>query len=91
MKDISFTVTNDNGIEIKCDVLAIVNDEENKTYLIYTDYTFNQNNEYNVYVSQVIRDSDGFTLERIENYEMIPEIQKMYEDILKQLSSENNR
>ena len=90
MKDISFTVINDSGLEVKCDVLASISDDENKTYIIYTDYTFNQNNEYNVYVSQMIREGDGFTLERIENYELIPGLQKMYEDIVKRVSLEDN-
>ena len=30
----------------------------------------------------MIREGDGFTLERIENYELIPGLQKMYEDIV---------
>ena len=86
MKDMSFTTINKARLEVKCDVLAIINDDEDKTYLIYTDYTFNQNNEYNVYVSQMIKNSDGFTLEEIENWDLLPDIQEVYEDIKKELA-----
>jgi len=86
MKDMSFTTINKAGLEVKCDVLAIINDDEDKTYLIYTDYTFNQNNEYNVYVSQMIKNSDSFTLEEIENWDLLPDIQEVYEDIKKELA-----
>ena len=85
MKDISFTIVNDSGLEVKCDALAVVNDDNNNTYLIYTDYTFNNDDEYKVYVSQMIKE-EGFTLKKVENYGLIPGLQEAYDDIVRHLS-----
>lgn len=90
MEEINFTITNPDGIEVKCDVLSIINDDENKTYLLYTDYTFNKDNEYNIYVSQIINNGDDFTLEEIDNLDLIPGFQEVYEDVKKQLSLKTN-
>lgn len=89
MEEMNFTITNNEGVEVKCDVLSVMEDDENKTYLIYTDYTFNDNNEYNVYVSQMIRDGKEFRLEEIDNLDLIPGFQEVYEDVKKQLSLQN--
>lgn len=89
MEEMSFTITNNNGIEVKCDVLSVINDEENKTYLLYTDYTLNDNNEYNVYVSQMINEDDSFRLEEIDNLDLLPGIQEVYEEVKKNLKIQN--
>ena len=89
MEEMNFTIVNNDGIEVKCDVLSIINDEEDKTYLLYTDYILNDNNEYNVYVSQFIKDEDNFILEEIDNLDLIPGFQEIYEDVKKQLAIHN--
>ena len=90
MEEMNFTITNENGLEVKCDVLSIINDEENKTYILYTDYTLNNDNEYNVYVSQMIRNNDDFILEEVDNFDLIPGFQQVYDDVKKQLSLRND-
>lgn len=90
MDEMSFSITKDNGEEIKCDVLSIINDDENKTYILYTDYSLNENNEYNVYVSQMINDGEDFRIEEIDNLDLIPGFQEIYEDVKKQLSLKSN-
>lgn len=89
MEEMNFTIVNNDGIEVECDVLSIINDEEDKTYLLYTDYILNDNNEYNVYVSQLIKDEDNFILEEIDNLDLIPGFQEIYEDVKKQLAIHN--
>ena len=86
MEEMSFTVTNKEGMEVKCDVLSIINDDESNTYLLYTDYTLNDNNEYNVYASQMHNDENGFKLDEIENLDLIPGLQEVYMDVKNQLS-----
>ena len=71
----SFTITNDNGIEVVCDTLAVVQQNE-EPIIIYTDYTLDKDNKFNLYVSKVTLKDDNFILEKINNYENIPEIQK---------------
>ena len=37
--DYSFTIINDQGIEVTCDVISLINDNEtNQLYVVYTDY-----------------------------------------------------
>lgn len=48
----SFTVVNDEGKEVKCDVLFTYdNDETNKSYIAYTDNTKDENGQVRVYAS----------------------------------------
>lgn len=77
----SFTITNDNGIEVVCDTLAVVQQNE-EPIIIYTDYTLDKDNKFNLYVSKVTLKDDNFILEKINNYENIPEIQKALNNIL---------
>jgi len=89
MEEMNFTITNDNGLEVKCDVLSVINDDENKTYVLYTDYTLNDNNEYNIYASEMLSEGTDFKLEEIENLDLIPGLQEVYEDVKKQLKLQN--
>lgn len=81
-KEYSFTITNDNGIEVVCDTLAIV-EQAGEPIIIYTDYTLDENNKFNLYVSKVVEKDNNYMLEKIDNYEDIPEIQKTLENIWK--------
>lgn len=76
----SFTITNDNGIEVVCDTLAVVQQNE-EPIIIYTDYTLDKDNKFNLYVSKVTLKDDNFILEKIDNYENIPEIQNALKNI----------
>ena len=76
----SFTITNDYGIEVVCDTLAVVQQNE-EPIIIYTDYTLDKDNKFNLYVSKVTLKDDNFILEKINNYENIPEIQKALTNI----------
>lgn len=76
----SFTITNDDGIEVVCDTLAVVQQNE-EPIIIYTDYTLDKDNKFNLYVSKVTLKDDNFILEKINNYENIPEIQKALNNI----------
>ena len=55
----SFTITNDNGIEVVCDTLAVVQQNE-EPIIIYTDYTLDKDNKFNLYVSKVTLKDDNF-------------------------------
>ena len=81
-KEYSFTITNDNGIEVVCDTLALV-EQAGEPIIIYTDYTLDDNNKFNLYISKVVEKDNNYILEKIDNYENIPEIQKALENIWK--------
>lgn len=82
-EDYSFTTFDDLGNEVICDTLALIENGENPI-IVYTDYTMDNNNKFNLYVSQIVASGSGFTLETINNYNDIPEIQKTLEKIWQQ-------
>jgi uncharacterized protein YrzB (UPF0473 family) len=57
-----FTMTNDKGEEVKCEViLTIDSDEYAKSYIVYTDHTMDENGNIRTYAS--IYDPTGKSLE----------------------------
>lgn len=88
-EEMSFTIKNDQGMDVECDVLSIINDDNNNIYLIYTDYTLNENEEFNIYVSQMVNEGEEFKLTEVENKDLIPGFQEIYDDIRKELNLKN--
>ena len=42
-EEYNFTVVDDNGNEVICDVISLLKDEKtNNLYVVYTDYTLNE-------------------------------------------------
>lgn len=57
-----FTMTNDKGENVKCEVIMTIDsDEFKKNYLVYTDHTMDENNNIRTYAS--IYDPTGKDLE----------------------------
>lgn len=84
----SFTVINDEGKEIKCDVLFTFDSEEtNKSYIVYTDNTLDENKNIKVYASIFDPNDDNTKLEPIETEKEW----KIIETILESLQEENNK
>ena len=84
MEDATFEIENEYGQKVILSVLATVDDEEKGiNYMIYTDGTFDEDENLNIYVSQVVNDENGFYLEEVEDYETIDlvtkEIDKIFE------------
>ena len=52
MEDISFTMVNEEGKEVKCDVLfTFDSDETGKSYVVYTDNTTDEDGYVKVFAS----------------------------------------
>ena len=70
-----FTMTNDKGESIECEVvLTIDSDEFGKNYIVYTDHTMDDNGNYRTYAS--IYDPTGSSLDLLpvttdEEWDMI--------------------
>ena len=75
-KEYSFTTFDDAGHEVICDTLALVDNGENPI-IVYTDYSMDEDNKFNLFVSKIVENDGGFSLEKIDNYEDIPEIQNI--------------
>lgn len=74
-------IENELGEKINLYVLATINNN-NQLYIIYTDNTFDEENLPNLFVSEIIKEENGFRLEEINNYEEIDAISKEMDKIL---------
>lgn len=79
-EEYSFTTTDENGNEVICDTMAML-EKDNVPIIIYTDYSMNAENKFNLYVSKVVSNEGNFYLEKIDNYENLPEIRNAIESI----------
>jgi uncharacterized protein YrzB (UPF0473 family) len=75
--DYSFTIINDQGIEVTCDVISLINDNDtNQLYVVYTDYLLTKNNKFRILVSELVEDNYNYILKDINDEEKIEEIKK---------------
>ena len=87
MKDekMSFTVIDDNGKEIECEVLFTFESEEtNKNYIVYTDNTKDEAGNTKVYASIYNPEEESTSLQPIETEKEW----KIIETILSELQSQ---
>ena len=79
-EEYNFTVVDDNGNEVICDVISVLHDEKNnEVFVVYTDYTLNDNNQFNTYLSQMIEKNGEYTLKGVSSkskYESLMETAK---------------
>ena len=86
-EEMKFTVINDEGKEIECEILVIFeNDKNGKSYILYTDDSLDEEGNTKVFASIYDPDSDG------ERTELIPietdEEWALIETILEQIQEE---
>ena len=64
----NFTVVDNNGNEVICDVISVLQDTKNNgLYVVYTDYTLNENNQFNTYLSELVEKKGEFTLATVKS------------------------
>lgn len=69
-QDNTFTITNDEGVEIKCEILfTYENEETGVNYMAYTDNTTDEEGNTKVYASIFDPDEENPTLLPIETEE----------------------
>lgn len=68
-EDLSFTLTDDYGEEVTCDIVSVVPNEidDNKPYVVFTDYTLDDNDEFIMQYGQLVKENDEYTLVRVNN------------------------
>lgn len=77
----SFTTVDENNRQVICDTLGVVNIEGENPIIIYTDYTLDENQKFNLYVSKIVKEEDHIKLEEIDYYDIIPEIKAKMDQI----------
>ena len=69
--NITFKTINDDGLEVLCDVLSSYYDEDNdKLYFAFTDYTLTDNNTFKCYTVEAIKSENGYDLVEIDDNEI---------------------
>ena len=82
MKDeYSFTVINDEGIEVTCDVISMITDKESRIYLLYTDYLLDNNGNFRLLASELVQDKNDFILKDIEDKEKLSTLMTSAKDL----------
>lgn len=81
-EDLSFTITNDNGMEVICDIISVVPNDENKEepYVVFTDYMLDDNNEFVMQYGKVIEIDGEYVLKRIEDEQVVNKIKEALKD-----------
>ncbi len=88
-EDMTFTVVNDEGKEIKCDVLfTFDSDETGKNYIVYTDNTKDENGNIKVYAS-IYNPEDTTKLEPITSEKEWKVIQIVLDEVMAEAKKEN--
>ena len=86
--DYSFVVTDEYGNDTICDVLAVVNVEGEKPMVIYTDYSLDEEDRFNLFASRVVEVDGTMQLEKIDDASNIPEIRQEMEKIWSEMNSD---
>lgn len=82
MDENKFTIQNENGEEIECEILFTFTEETTgKNYIAYTDDSLDEEGNTNVYASTYDPDSDPFILQPIETEEEWEMIERVLSDI----------
>lgn len=88
-EDMTFTVVNDEGKEIKCEVLFTFDSEETgKNYIVYTDNTKDEQGNIKVYAS-IYNPEDTTKLEPITSEKEWKVIQIVLDEVMAEAKKEN--
>lgn len=87
MDELKFTVINEDGKEVECEVLfTFEHDETGKNYVVYTDNTLDEQGNTAVFVS--VMEEDGETLSPLETEEEFQMIEQMLDELVEKLGQE---
>ena len=94
MEDKSFTLVNEEGIETKYDVLfTFDSDDTKKSYIAYTDNTYDEDGNISVYASTYDPNSEEMVLGEIttdKEWKVIETILNTIQKELRKKAEENN-
>lgn len=90
-KDIKFTIINDNGEELECDVLFTVDsDETKKSYIVYTDNSTDEEGNIKTYASIYDPTGESLKLDPIETEQEWDMIEKILTSAQEKASDPTN-
>lgn len=90
-EDYSFTVINKEGLEVTCDVISMITDEDSKIYLLYTDYLLDEKGNFRLLASELIQKKKDFVLQDIADdtklTELVMSAKNLYEKTIAKASA----
>lgn len=68
-EDLSFTIKDDNGEDITCDILSVVPNEANldEPYVVFTDYMLDEDDEFVLEYGKLVKEGEDFNLVRVSD------------------------
>ena len=73
----SFTIINDQGMEVKCDLISVIKDNDSEqVYVIYTDYLLTKNNKFRVLISELVEANGDYILKDVNDPIKVEELKK---------------
>ena len=80
--DLSFTTINEDGLEVICDIKAVIPnpDNDDEPFVKYTDYSLGENQKFNYYYGKLIEDDGDYALKNITDKEVLDRIKTLEND-----------
>lgn len=82
----NFTIINNEGIEVRCDVFSMITDKDSRIYLLYTDYLLDETGKFRLLASELVQQKEDFILKDIDDQEklhtLISSAKDLYEKTL---------
>ena len=81
-EDLSFDIINKDGLEVTCDITAVVPNPDNQEepFVMFTDYTLDENDNFVTLYGKIIEEDGQSKLEQIEDKETIDKIKELSQD-----------
>ena len=78
----SFTIKDDDGNEVRCDVISIIRDDKSgEVYVLYTDYSMNDKNQFSTYLSLLLEENGHYLLKSVDSKEKYEYLIKNAKDL----------
>lgn len=81
-EDLSFTIKNDAGEDVICDIISVVpnEDKQDEPYVVFTDYMLDSNDEFVMQYGKVIEVDGEFVLKTINDENVVNKIKAALSD-----------
>lgn len=81
-EDLSFDIINDEGLEVTCDITAVVPnpDNQDEPFVMYTDYMLDEQDNFVTYYGQIIMENGESKLKAIKDQQTINKIIELSKD-----------
>lgn len=80
-EDLSFTIKNKEGLDVICDIVSIVpNDDGDEPYVVFTDYLMDENDEFIMQYGKLVKVDDDYVLKVVDDEKVIELIKEKLQD-----------